>query len=108
MNSGDNKEDRGKCIRDKRLEKKLTRKDMSRYTGLSIHAVFKIERYGNPTLNSLWLIADVLGVEMDELIGRCVKTPDRTVRRDESKPKEKTKKKTKHSVWPGRKGGGIL
>lgn len=55
----------GDLIKERRAVLGLTQQDLSDYTGLSVRIIKSIEtEKGNPSLNTLEKIADVLGLEI--------------------------------------------
>lgn len=55
----------GDLIRERRAVLGLTQQDLSDYTGLSVRIIKSIEaEKGNPSLNTLEKITDVLGLEI--------------------------------------------
>lgn len=53
-----------------RMQKDLTQKELSRMSGVSQQAIFKIEQGTMPRVDTLIKLADSLGVNLFELIGR--------------------------------------
>jgi y4mF family transcriptional regulator len=57
--------DIGKKIKNRRKDLQITQPDLSELAGISVNSLYKIERgVGNPTLEVLRKILDVLGLEM--------------------------------------------
>lgn len=55
----------GNLIKDRRAVLGLTQQDLSDYTGLSVRIIKSIEaEKGNPSLNTLEKIAEILGLEI--------------------------------------------
>lgn len=59
----------GKKLRVLRKQRRLPQHSLEHYAGLGPNLVGELERNGgNPTINTLWSIADVLGVSPIELV----------------------------------------
>ena len=55
----------GELIKKRRALLNLTQQDLSDYTGLSVRIIKSVElEKGNPSLNTLEKIADILGLEI--------------------------------------------
>lgn len=55
----------GDLIKERRAVLRLTQQDLSDYTGLSLRIIKSVEsEKGNPSLNTMEKIADVLGLEL--------------------------------------------
>jgi len=55
----------GNLIKERRILLGLTQQDLSDYTGLSVRIIKSIEaQQGNPSLNTLEKIAEILGLEI--------------------------------------------
>jgi transcriptional regulator with XRE-family HTH domain len=55
----------GKTIQQRRSQLRITQGQLSDMAEISINTLYKIERgQGNPTLQSLFKIADILGLEL--------------------------------------------
>ena len=61
-----------KRVKEYRKQKGLTQQKLAEKTGLSFNTITKIEQGigDSPTLKTLLKLADVLGVGLDELVGR--------------------------------------
>ena len=59
----------GKTIRHRRKELRITQPHLAEIAGVSTNTLYKIERgQGNPTLEVLLKLADVLGMELNLVV----------------------------------------
>ena len=70
---------------DERKRRKLSKNKVSYLTGLNQSTVSRIENYhDNPTLDSLLRVADVLEINLGEILKRAIQTVDKGRRRSAS------------------------
>ncbi len=75
------KDSLSKNIRKLRKECKLSQEELAKKVGITFSTLTKLESgvNKNPTLNTLCKIADVLGVSLDELVGRKLQNIEKMI-----------------------------
>lgn len=65
----------GKAIKDNRIAQKYTQKQLAQKIGVTHAAISYWENGVNvPNVKDCWLLADALGISIDELVGHDVRT----------------------------------
>lgn len=68
----------GEAIKKERIDKGLSRSELSFEARIPIQTIYQWETdRAYPSIINLILVADVLGVTLDELVGRTVKADER-------------------------------
>ena len=65
------KEEFSKILKSKREAVKMTQKDLAEKVGVTQQCISEWESSStSPTLRPLWIISDIFGITVDELIGK--------------------------------------
>lgn len=63
----------GEAVRKARTDRNITRSKLAQESGINRYTIMAWEQdRTSPTLLNLWAVADVLGMSIDELVGRTI------------------------------------